>query len=157
MTDKVRALNLSNCAAIVIYEVLRQQNYEGLLFESSIHISTADNWGRIRCYEHNEVLLYHNFSQGGNDCITPLISLDDISLQDNSITLYPNPANNQVNISSENIINAIEIFNSLDQSVYQTNVKSREKIIDINALSKGVYVIGVYTENGYTKKKLIKN
>ena len=33
MTDKVRALNLSNCAAIVIYEVLRQQNYPNLLFK----------------------------------------------------------------------------------------------------------------------------
>lgn len=33
MTDKVRALNLSNSCAIVIYEVLRQQNYAGLLFE----------------------------------------------------------------------------------------------------------------------------
>ncbi|MBR3362617.1 MAG: tRNA (uridine(34)/cytosine(34)/5-carboxymethylaminomethyluridine(34)-2'-O)-methyltransferase TrmL [Bacilli bacterium] len=33
MTDKVRALNLSNCAAIMIYEVLRQQDYQGLLFE----------------------------------------------------------------------------------------------------------------------------
>ena len=31
MTDKVRALNLSNCAAIMIYEVLRQQNYKDLL------------------------------------------------------------------------------------------------------------------------------
>ena len=33
MTDNVRALNLSNCAAIVIYEVLRQQNYNDLLFD----------------------------------------------------------------------------------------------------------------------------
>lgn len=33
MTDKVRALNLSNCAAICIYEVLRQQNYNNLLKE----------------------------------------------------------------------------------------------------------------------------
>ena len=33
MTDKVRALNLSNCAAIVIYEVLRQQEYPDLLFK----------------------------------------------------------------------------------------------------------------------------
>ncbi len=33
MTDKVRALNLSNCAAIMIYEVLRQQNYNDLLRE----------------------------------------------------------------------------------------------------------------------------
>lgn len=30
MTDNVRALNLSNCAALVIYEALRQQNFAGL-------------------------------------------------------------------------------------------------------------------------------
>lgn len=30
MTDKVRALNLSNCAALVIYEALRQQDFAGL-------------------------------------------------------------------------------------------------------------------------------
>ena len=33
MTDNVRALNLSNSAAIVIYEVLRQQDYNDLLRE----------------------------------------------------------------------------------------------------------------------------
>ena len=33
MTDKVRALNLSNCVAIMVYEVLRQQEYGDLLFE----------------------------------------------------------------------------------------------------------------------------
>ena len=33
MNDKVRALNLSNCVAIMVYEVLRQQNYNNLLFE----------------------------------------------------------------------------------------------------------------------------
>jgi len=33
MTDNVRALNLSNCCAVVIYEALRQQNYPNLLFE----------------------------------------------------------------------------------------------------------------------------
>ena len=33
MTDNVRALNVSNSVAIVIYEALRQQNYKGLLFE----------------------------------------------------------------------------------------------------------------------------
>ena len=32
MTDKVRALNLSNCVAIMVYEVLRQQGYPDLLF-----------------------------------------------------------------------------------------------------------------------------
>lgn len=31
MTNKVRALNLSNCAAILVYEALRQQDYNDLL------------------------------------------------------------------------------------------------------------------------------
>lgn len=33
MTDKVRALNLSNTVAIMVYEALRQQNYNDLLRE----------------------------------------------------------------------------------------------------------------------------
>ena len=33
MTDKVRALNVSNSVAIVIYEALRQQDFKGLLKE----------------------------------------------------------------------------------------------------------------------------
>ena len=32
MTDRVRALNLSNTVAIMVYEALRQQNYRDLLF-----------------------------------------------------------------------------------------------------------------------------
>ena len=35
MTNKVRALNLSNCVAIMVYEVLRQQNYNDLLREDT--------------------------------------------------------------------------------------------------------------------------
>ena len=31
MTKDVRSLNLSNCVAIVLYEVLRQQDYNDLL------------------------------------------------------------------------------------------------------------------------------
>lgn len=34
MTDKIRALNLSNCCAVVVYEALRQQDYNDLeIFE----------------------------------------------------------------------------------------------------------------------------
>lgn len=33
MSDNVRALNLSNTVAIMVYEVLRQQNYPNLFFD----------------------------------------------------------------------------------------------------------------------------
>ena len=45
MSDKVRSLNLSNCAAIMIYEALRQQNYNDLLrkepFKGENYIETG--------------------------------------------------------------------------------------------------------------------
>ena len=33
MRDNLRSLNLSNCAAIAVYEALRRQNFDGLKFE----------------------------------------------------------------------------------------------------------------------------
>ena len=127
----------------------------GLIFDMTLRIVHSSGYGKLLCYQHNGALQY--MAEDVQGCGNPFLSLNDIDLNDNSITLYPNPTNKEVNISSENIINSIEVFNSLGQSVYKTNVKSREKIIDINFLSKGVYVIGVNTENGYIKKKLIKN
>jgi len=73
-----------------------------------------------------------------------------------SLRINIDPTSKELNISSENIINSIEVFNSLGQKVYQTNVKAKEKTLDINSLSKGVYIIGVSTDMGYIRKKLIK-
>ena len=129
-------------------------NREGLFFP--FHITTADIWGNTRCYIHNGELLYSNYTHGGNDCITPLMGIECI-VEDNSITIYPNPTSSNVNISSENIINSIEIYNSLGQRVYQSVVNSNTKTIDISSFTNGVYILGVNTENGVIRKKIIKN
>ncbi|MDD3725456.1 MAG: T9SS type A sorting domain-containing protein [Bacteroidales bacterium] len=128
---------------------------EGLLSYLRGYIS--DNWNNTRCFIHNGELLYSNYLNGAEDCITPLVGIENISLNDNSITLYPNPTNSEVNISSENIINSIEIFNSLGQRVYQSVVNSTEKVIDISTFVNGVYILGVKTDNGVIRKKIIKN
>ncbi|MFV0502306.1 MAG: T9SS type A sorting domain-containing protein [Bacteroidales bacterium] len=129
-------------------------NPEGIYVRPSI--AHTDAWSVTRCYIHNGNLLYSNYSHGGNDCITPLMGVESI-IEDNSITLYPNPTSSEVNISSENIINSIEIFNSLGQRVYYSVVNSIEKVIDISSFTNGVYILGVNTENGVIRKKIIKN
>ena len=43
MTDKVRALNLSNTVAIVVYEALRQQDYNDLLKEEPSNVGHKGN------------------------------------------------------------------------------------------------------------------
>ena len=130
-------------------------NNLGLLFDNIMSFITGGGSGKLLCYEHNGDLQY--MADDITNCNNPYVGLSNILAEDNPISLYPNPTNKDVNISSENIINSIEIFNFLGQSVYKTNVKSREKIIDINSLSKGVYIIGVSTDMGYIRKKLIKN
>lgn len=37
MSPKIRSLNLSNSVAIVLYEALRQNNFEGMAFEGELH------------------------------------------------------------------------------------------------------------------------
>lgn len=37
MLENIRSLNLSNSAAIVLYEALRQQNFDGLLGQGELH------------------------------------------------------------------------------------------------------------------------
>ncbi len=132
-------------------------NIEGLLYDMYSKFMGLDFLGRNRCYEHNGELLYQNYPQGVEDCYTPLLSLNPIIGEDNSINIYPNPASKDVNLSSENIINSIEVYNSLGQRIFQENVKSKEKSIDISSFSKGVYIIGVSTDKGYVRKKLVKN
>ncbi|HBN04719.1 MAG TPA: hypothetical protein DD434_02880 [Bacteroidales bacterium] len=127
----------------------------GLMFNILLRFVIGGGNGKLLCYEHNGDLQY--IAEDRTNCRNPFAGLTDILIEDNSITLYPNPTSKEVNISSENTINSIEVFNSLGQKVYQTNVKAKEKTLDIYSLSKGVYTIGVNTEKGYIRKKLIKN
>lgn len=132
-------------------------NVEGLLYDMDSKIMMLDYLGRNRCYEHNDILLYYDYPQGVEDCFTPVLSINSIKAEDNSITLYPNPAKSDIKISSESRINSIEVFNSLGQKIYQEKINAKEKMFDINSFSKGIYIIGVSTDKGYINKKLIKN
>lgn len=129
-------------------------NEKGLLYDM-LRMLTGYQYSYLKCYEHNGVLEY--LAEGDDDCDNPYVGLEDISLENNSITLYPNPTNSEINIESKNIINSIDIFNSLGQKVYMKTINSKEKSIDVSYLSNGVYVIGLNTDNGLIHKKIIKN
>ena len=130
-------------------------NYEGItMFPRYLAV---DNWYITRCYIHNDELLYSNYRHGGSDCITPLMRIEDFFCNSNYITLYPNPTTSEISISSESLINSIEIYNSLGQKVYAETINSKEKTINISSLPSGVYILGAKTEDGIMRKKIIKN
>ena len=134
-------------------------NTEGLLYDMSLNMTSCMNGGNNRCYEYNGELQYHNYENGYGieDCYSPLLGINEIQEEDNTVSIYPNPAIESITISSDNIIKCLEIYNPLGQRVYQAKVNAKTKSIDINSLPKGIYIIGVNTEEGYIKKKFIKN
>ncbi len=71
-----------------------------------------------------------------------------------TMSIYPNPAKDILNVQSDQRINAVEIFNVLGK-LSASCVSSFDKV-DISGLTKGVYFVKINSTGGYTTLKLIK-
>ncbi len=91
--------------------------------------------------------------------IESVLGVDDNSLE-TGITLYPNPAQNQVVLSNASniLLNKATMYDvngKLMNTVDLTNM-STEKTIDISKLASGVYIVQIESENASVVKRLIK-
>ena len=86
------------------------------------------------------------------DCQSYL-GVDDEILSEGLI-LYPNPVSNILTVDSKVQIEKVEIFNILGQKDVEIN--SGFDSILLNNLTRGFYIIKVYSEKGTTVRKLIK-
>ena len=85
---------------------------------------------------------------------TPGLSTADFGTATNTISLYPNPAQEVLNVSSSNSITKIEVYDLLGKKVASNN---NAKNVNVAALGKGVYVVKVAQENGsVVAKRFIK-
>lgn len=72
-----------------------------------------------------------------------------------AVSLYPNPVGEVLKIRSKGQkITKIEIFSLIGGKVQEIN--SNFKSIYLGNLSRGIYMIKIYSGQGYTVKKLIK-
>ena len=81
--------------------------------------------------------------------------LDDQDLS--TLSMYPNPATNFLNISAQNTINSVEIFNVLGQKVISMSVEDTSASINISNLNTGIYLIKYVINNRTSTKKFVKN
>ena len=71
----------------------------------------------------------------------------------NEIMVYPNPATDEINISSSEAVRNVMILNHAGQLVYD----GKSEKINVSNFNSGVYIIRIKTDNGITTKKLIIN
>ena len=91
----------------------------------------------------------------GNFISTHISGIALPSLVSRNISVYPNPANN--NITFENTHKGIlEFINLQGQQIKTIKVASNKINIDVSDLLPGMYVLKMITENGIMTKKFIK-
>jgi len=77
---------------------------------------------------------------------------------ENSITLYPNPAREYVDIRVEGEVNvtSMEVYDVYGKLVNTVNVIENPTRINVSGLANGMYFVRVTTEAGMVTKTFVK-
>jgi len=73
-----------------------------------------------------------------------------------SISLYPNPVENQLNIHSKSGIQGIQIISVNGQVILSEIGAGNEHFVNTSMLSKGIYLIQIETDEGVVTKRFVK-
>lgn len=100
--------------------------------------------------------LYPNYEeQSGYGILNFYKTFQTLSVKDikrSQVKIYPNPAQNFINISTEKPIQSVEIYDTLGRLI-KNEMQSN---IDISKLAKGIYILKIKTANQESVEKFIK-
>jgi Leucine-rich repeat (LRR) protein len=115
---------------------------------------------QLVCADEEDILLVQqkNFAYGYVNCVVNSscnLSVEE-NLIDTNFTLYPNPVNDILNLSTkqQTKIYSLTIYNLLGQQVQTTT--SPNKSIDVSILKTGSYFVKVITGKGVSSSKFVK-
>ena len=75
---------------------------------------------------------------------------------DKACSIYPNPAKDELTITSDYNIKALEIYNELGVKVRETLLNTQKVTINISELASGSYILKLQTSKGTITKKFVK-
>lgn len=73
-----------------------------------------------------------------------------------TLKIFPNPANEIINLSSDTTIGDITLYNTLGQIVSRQPSSSNEVSVNVSGLSNGVYILTAKVGNELVRKQFIK-
>jgi len=86
------------------------------------------------------------------------LSVDDAFLNE-AVKVYPNPSNGEVFITNDQNINlkSLTIFEMSGRKIadFDLSGNSKTKVVNFQNVSKGMYLISIYSDEGFVTKKLI--
>jgi len=93
-----------------------------------------------------------NFAEATAVFMNPLIINNHSK---NKFSIYPNPATNSINISSNETIDLMSIFDIKGSLIFSQSYQEKSTSIDISNFAKGVYTVKVVIMGNSSLQKLI--
>lgn len=152
--DVVRVKSLINAQDSVYLDL----GFGGMWIELPTPDQIEYNW--IATGEKISVFKVVTQDIAGNETITTVEFKDkkrdfvSITKFDNEIGVYPNPAANNVTVSTEYTPTEIQIID-LSGKIVQSNMPlSKQSVLDVSELNTGLYLIKIFSENKVETVKL---
>jgi hypothetical protein len=133
-------------------------------FNSHYFKGTIDEgilWNRALTQDEVTSLYYADNSCQSLVINTGVLSFNPVTYN-NTVTIYPNPANDHITIDCGNLANAsgwtIKIVNTLGQEVFSGAMNTQQYVVPLNSWSgQGVYFVKIYdaSNNLMNTKKII--
>ena len=118
-------------------------------------------WNRVLTQDEITSLYYAENSCQSLVINTGVLGFNPVTYN-NTVTIYPNPANEQITIDCGNLANVsgwtIKIVNTLGQEVFSGAMNTQQYVVPLNSWSgQGVYFVKIYdaSNNLLNTKKII--
>jgi hypothetical protein len=96
----------------------------------------------------------HSWTHTQKLLTNPPASVTETELAMNEITVFPNPANDKISISSKLAITSVQLFDVTGKEVYSSG-NSDEVNLKASNLAKGIYLLKLSGENFSVNKKVV--
>lgn len=112
----------------------------------------ADSFYNSNIDETTTQNYYSGLVSGQEDFMFETLSIDDVELENYTISVYPNPAIDMLHVSTNLDIDQLVLYDVLGKQLL--NVKDT-KSITVSQLNTGNYILKIKTNKGYITKKVI--
>ncbi len=86
-----------------------------------------------------------------------VLGVNDVTKNDNTITVYPNPAKNMIVISSKDVLRSYTIYDEAGRLVMSaSSLKGNKQEVNVSSIQTGNYIVTVETDKQTVNKKFIK-
>ena len=140
-------------------------NWETITFDFSAHTST--NMTRLVVFFDIQGAPTSSKGVSGKTAAVDAFDIDDLvfgkfislsveELEQFNFSIYPNPANDFVQLKAAKTIDFVEVYDIMGRSVLRNMPNAKEKTLNVSSLSEGIYIVKIGIDGAVGTSKLLK-